>query len=104
MMGIQHHALTPSPLFLPFSLSSSLPPACGRVLTQTPGEALDSVPASRKVPSHTPYLLIGGGTASFAAARSIRARDPGAKVSQNSSFVRHIVAGFLCVFPTYINA
>uniref|UniRef100_A0A8D0AES2 Apoptosis-inducing factor 1, mitochondrial n=1 Tax=Sander lucioperca TaxID=283035 RepID=A0A8D0AES2_SANLU len=32
------------------------------------------------VPSHTPYLLIGGGTASFAAARSIRARDPGAKV------------------------
>ncbi|XP_078121790.1 apoptosis-inducing factor 1, mitochondrial isoform X3 [Sander vitreus] len=37
-------------------------------------------PASLKVPSHTPYLLIGGGTASFAAARSIRARDPGAKV------------------------
>ncbi|KAM4620575.1 apoptosis-inducing factor 1, mitochondrial isoform 2-T2 [Polymixia lowei] len=33
-----------------------------------------------KVPSHAPYLLIGGGTASFAAARSIRARDPGAKV------------------------
>ncbi|XP_061595958.1 apoptosis-inducing factor 1, mitochondrial isoform X4 [Cololabis saira] len=30
--------------------------------------------------THTPYLLIGGGTASFAAARSIRARDPGAKV------------------------
>ncbi|XP_032389577.1 apoptosis-inducing factor 1, mitochondrial isoform X10 [Etheostoma spectabile] len=37
-------------------------------------------PDSLKVPSHTPYLLIGGGTASFAAARSIRARDPGAKV------------------------
>uniref|UniRef100_A0A672JJH9 Apoptosis-inducing factor 1, mitochondrial n=1 Tax=Salarias fasciatus TaxID=181472 RepID=A0A672JJH9_SALFA len=32
------------------------------------------------IPSHSPYLLIGGGTASFAAARSIRARDPGAKV------------------------
>ncbi|XP_034034648.1 apoptosis-inducing factor 1, mitochondrial isoform X2 [Thalassophryne amazonica] len=31
-------------------------------------------------PSHAPYLLIGGGTASFAAARSIRAKDPGAKV------------------------
>ncbi|XP_018547295.1 apoptosis-inducing factor 1, mitochondrial isoform X1 [Lates calcarifer] len=42
--------------------------------------ALESTPASPKVPSHTPYLLIGGGTASFAAARSIRARDPGAKV------------------------
>ncbi|CAL8267189.1 unnamed protein product [Merluccius merluccius] len=32
------------------------------------------------VPGHAPYLLIGGGTASFAAARSIRARDPNAKV------------------------
>ncbi|XP_041863496.1 apoptosis-inducing factor 1, mitochondrial isoform X13 [Melanotaenia boesemani] len=41
---------------------------------------VDSTPASAKVPSHAPYLLIGGGTASFAAARSIRARDPGAKV------------------------
>ncbi|XP_035796823.1 apoptosis-inducing factor 1, mitochondrial isoform X7 [Amphiprion ocellaris] len=43
-------------------------------------EAADSTPASLKVPSHSPYLLIGGGTASFAAARSIRARDPGARV------------------------
>ncbi|XP_033969383.1 apoptosis-inducing factor 1, mitochondrial isoform X11 [Trematomus bernacchii] len=43
-------------------------------------ESGDSVAASLKVPSHAPYLLIGGGTASFAAARSIRARDPGAKV------------------------
>ncbi|KAM9440345.1 apoptosis-inducing factor 1, mitochondrial isoform 8-T8 [Clarias gariepinus] len=33
-----------------------------------------------EIPAHTPYLLIGGGTASFAAARSIRARDPGARV------------------------
>uniref|UniRef100_A0A672ZDT6 Apoptosis-inducing factor 1, mitochondrial n=1 Tax=Sphaeramia orbicularis TaxID=375764 RepID=A0A672ZDT6_9TELE len=32
------------------------------------------------IPSHARYLLIGGGTASFAAARSIRARDPGARV------------------------
>ncbi|XP_069556630.1 apoptosis-inducing factor 1, mitochondrial isoform X1 [Brachyistius frenatus] len=43
-------------------------------------ESVDSTPASLKVPSHAPYLLIGGGTASFAAARSIRARDPGARV------------------------
>ncbi|XP_037543421.1 apoptosis-inducing factor 1, mitochondrial isoform X3 [Nematolebias whitei] len=42
--------------------------------------AADSTPPSHRLPSHTPYLLIGGGTASFAAARSIRARDPGAKV------------------------
>ncbi|XP_032389572.1 apoptosis-inducing factor 1, mitochondrial isoform X5 [Etheostoma spectabile] len=46
------------------------------VVAQSGGPAPDSL----KVPSHTPYLLIGGGTASFAAARSIRARDPGAKV------------------------
>nr|XP_033801061.1 apoptosis-inducing factor 1, mitochondrial isoform X3 [Geotrypetes seraphini] len=31
-------------------------------------------------PPHVPFLLIGGGTATFAAARSIRARDPGARV------------------------
>ncbi|TNN86709.1 Apoptosis-inducing factor 1, mitochondrial [Liparis tanakae] len=43
-------------------------------------ESGDSAPAPLQFPSHTPYLLIGGGTASFAAARSIRARDPGAKV------------------------
>ncbi|XP_037323100.2 apoptosis-inducing factor 1, mitochondrial isoform X3 [Pungitius pungitius] len=43
-------------------------------------ESGDESPASHKVSSHTPYLLIGGGTASFAAARSIRARDPGARV------------------------
>ncbi|KAG9478087.1 hypothetical protein GDO78_013211, partial [Eleutherodactylus coqui] len=35
---------------------------------------------SATLPTHVPFLLIGGGTASFAAARSIRARDPGAKV------------------------
>uniref|UniRef100_A0A3P9Q985 Apoptosis inducing factor mitochondrion associated 1 n=1 Tax=Poecilia reticulata TaxID=8081 RepID=A0A3P9Q985_POERE len=45
--------------------------------TAEPPPAADSKPS---LPSHAPYLLIGGGTASFAAARSIRARDPGAKV------------------------
>ncbi|XP_036974660.1 apoptosis-inducing factor 1, mitochondrial isoform X5 [Acanthopagrus latus] len=48
--------------------------------TTEPPPAVEAVPALPKVPSHTPYLLIGGGTASFAAARSIRARDPGARV------------------------
>ncbi|XP_077448874.1 apoptosis-inducing factor 1, mitochondrial isoform X1 [Stigmatopora argus] len=42
------------------------------------GAGLESTLPS--LPSHVPYLLIGGGTASFAAARSIRARDPGARV------------------------
>ncbi|XP_074064553.1 apoptosis-inducing factor 1, mitochondrial [Macrotis lagotis] len=36
--------------------------------------------AQIKIPAHAPFLLIGGGTAAFAAARSIRARDPGARV------------------------
>ncbi|XP_072361287.1 apoptosis-inducing factor 1, mitochondrial isoform X3 [Scyliorhinus torazame] len=45
-------------------------------------EASTVMPVSPRpdIPSHAPYLLIGGGTASFAAARSIRARDPGARV------------------------
>lgn len=48
----------------------------------TPAAApVEPTPALSEVPAHTPYLLIGGGTASFAAARSIRARDPGARVS-----------------------
>uniref|UniRef100_A0A7N6BYX1 Apoptosis-inducing factor 1, mitochondrial n=1 Tax=Anabas testudineus TaxID=64144 RepID=A0A7N6BYX1_ANATE len=61
-----------------FILSVSFLPPLSLVFMQTP--AVDSTPASLKFPSHAPYLLIGGGTASFAAARSIRARDPGARV------------------------
>ncbi|KAM9729492.1 apoptosis-inducing factor 1, mitochondrial isoform 2-T2 [Menidia menidia] len=57
------------------SPEEAAPPAAAPVV-----EEADSTPASTKVPTHAPYLLIGGGTASFAAARSIRARDPGAKV------------------------
>ncbi|XP_015482282.2 apoptosis-inducing factor 1, mitochondrial, partial [Parus major] len=44
---------------------------------ESPAPAPDTHPT---VPSHVPFLLIGGGTAAFAAARSIRARDPGARV------------------------
>uniref|UniRef100_I3K500 Apoptosis-inducing factor 1, mitochondrial n=1 Tax=Oreochromis niloticus TaxID=8128 RepID=I3K500_ORENI len=52
---------------------------------QPPGEQLLEMLVNKTtftftLPSHAPYLLLGGGTASFAAARSIRARDPGAKV------------------------
>ncbi|XP_043095403.1 apoptosis-inducing factor 1, mitochondrial isoform X1 [Puntigrus tetrazona] len=43
-------------------------------------EPVEPTAAPSDVPDHAPYLLIGGGTASFAAARSIRARDPGARV------------------------
>lgn len=34
----------------------------------------------RPFPDHVPYLLIGGGTASFAAYRAIKAKDPKAKI------------------------
>ncbi|XP_056313604.1 apoptosis-inducing factor 1, mitochondrial isoform X4 [Danio aesculapii] len=43
-------------------------------------EPIDLTAPHLDVLEHAPYLLIGGGTASFAAARSIRARDPGARV------------------------
>lgn len=43
----------------------------------TPPERL---PVAKAIPEHVPYLLIGGGTASFGAFRSIKARDPTAKV------------------------
>nr|XP_033497652.1 apoptosis-inducing factor 1, mitochondrial isoform X8 [Epinephelus lanceolatus] len=62
----------------PSPLAPDAEVAASTETTETPPE--DSSPAILKVPSHAPYLLIGGGTASFAAARSIRARDPGAKV------------------------
>ncbi|KAM7397746.1 hypothetical protein PAMA_005869 [Pampus argenteus] len=75
----------------PASVEESEPAAAAEIPAAEPPEpqpevvaesapGVDSAPASLKVPSHAPYLLIGGGTASFAAARSIRARDPGAKV------------------------
>lgn len=35
---------------------------------------------SADIPSHVPYLLIGGGTASFAAFRAIKSKDPLAQV------------------------
>lgn len=72
----------PAPLEPTPSPEQSSPPAPD-AKAAPPSETTEptpGVPASLKIPSHTPYLLIGGGTASFAAARSIRARDPGAKV------------------------
>ncbi|XP_062844693.1 apoptosis-inducing factor 1, mitochondrial isoform X2 [Trichomycterus rosablanca] len=59
----------------PAVVASAPEPAPGAAPVEAP--ALPEVPL---VPAHAPYLLIGGGTASFAAARSIRARDPGARV------------------------
>nr|XP_015207226.1 PREDICTED: apoptosis-inducing factor 1, mitochondrial isoform X3 [Lepisosteus oculatus] len=55
--------------------STDQPPTAAADSGEAPAAA-----ARSEIPSHAPYLLIGGGTASFAAARSIRARDPGARV------------------------
>ncbi|KAJ8276439.1 hypothetical protein COCON_G00081910 [Conger conger] len=54
------------------------PPAAELPAAESP--APEAVTVLPEIPAHAPYLLIGGGTASFAAARSIRARDPGARV------------------------
>ncbi|XP_031836753.1 apoptosis inducing factor isoform X2 [Nomia melanderi] len=43
-------------------------------------ETIKSPPNSTLIPQEVPYLLIGGGTAAFAAFRSIKSRDPKAKV------------------------
>ena len=42
---------------------------------------IPKIPASSSdIPKQIPYLLIGGGTASFAAFRAIKSSDPTAKV------------------------
>ncbi|KAG1710410.1 Apoptosis-inducing factor 1, mitochondrial [Nymphon striatum] len=38
------------------------------------------IQALPEIPSSVPYLIIGGGTASFASFRAIRAKDPSAKI------------------------
>ncbi|XP_078045041.1 apoptosis inducing factor isoform X2 [Augochlora pura] len=43
-------------------------------------EKMKSPPNSSIIPKEVPYLLIGGGTAAFSAFRSIKSRDPKAKV------------------------
>lgn len=49
-----------------FSSTASIP-------ARVPASSLD-------IPKHVPYLLVGGGTASFAAFRAIKSADPKAKV------------------------
>ncbi len=40
---------------------------------------------SGQLPEHVPYLLVGAGTASFAAFRAIRGHDANAKVGTNAA-------------------
>ena len=39
-----------------------------------------AVKINKNIPDHVPYLLIGAGTASFAAYRAIKSKDPTAKI------------------------
>lgn len=43
-------------------------------------DVVKSPAVSKSIPQEVPYLLIGGGTAAFSAFRSIKSRDPKAKV------------------------
>ncbi|KAM9788194.1 apoptosis-inducing factor 1, mitochondrial [Neosynchiropus ocellatus] len=69
----------PSPTEPPTPAPPSEPAAVASP-TEAQESGADMTAIAATLPPHAPYLLIGGGTASFAAARSIRARDPGAKV------------------------
>ena len=40
-------------------------------------------PADEEIPEHVPFVLIGAGTASFAAYRAIKKEKPDAKVQHN---------------------
>lgn len=51
------------------------------IFTERPKVILKNPPESGKIPKDVPYLLIGGGTASFSAFRAIKSSDPTAKVS-----------------------
>lgn len=55
--------------------------------------------SSADIPNEIPYLLIGGGTASFAAFRAIKSHDPKAKVRH---FV-FLVSFLLSLFGIAIN-
>lgn len=48
-------------------------------------DKLKSPSTSNSIPKEVPYLLIGGGTAAFSAFRSIKSRDPTAKVHYSNT-------------------
>ena len=55
------------------------------------------VPAESKlIPEAVPYLLIGGGTAAFSAFRSIKSRDPKAKVCTCTSRLKFFPFSYSC--------
>ncbi|XP_026112759.1 apoptosis-inducing factor 1, mitochondrial-like isoform X2 [Carassius auratus] len=69
----------PTPVIIAAHVPEASPVSESAAVSE-PAPATESTAAHSDVPEHAAYLLIGGGTASFAAARSIRARDPGARV------------------------
>ena len=53
----------------------------------------DASPPLPEVPEHATYILVGAGTASFAAYRAIRKNDNNAKVLQDNTRIQK--------YPTY---
>lgn len=60
---------------------------------------VDINPADENLPEHVPYILIGAGTASFAACRAIKKEKPDAKVDWKIHFTIHISISW--VFISY---
>lgn len=48
----------------------------------------DAPPLLPEVPEHATYILVGAGTASFAAYRAIRKNDNNAKVMQDNTRIQ----------------
>jgi len=60
-------------------VNEAIPAKDGDAVSEVSGSLKDNAVCSL-VPDHVPYLLIGAGTASFAAYRAIKSRDPTAKI------------------------
>lgn len=79
--GATHPEAEAEKLIAPASVPDT-PPVKPIISTEVVGEApfkpLDT--SSLELPKHVPYVLVGAGTASFAAAKAIREKDPKAKV------------------------
>lgn len=63
---------------------------------------VDINPADENLPEHVPYILIGAGTASFAACRAIKKEKPDAKVDWKIHF-QFISLFHECSFLTMIS-
>ena len=82
-------------------VAAPAPEAPAPAAAEAPVQAEEPAPLP-EVPAHVPYLLVGGGTASFAAFRAIKARDAKAKVGY-FIWSRIVFTLFdMCLLPTFM--